>query len=285
MKILFKPIGYVIEENIVEILPEYENAMQDIEKASYLWILYIFHLAEEKLLVHPRGNASKPLKGVFMTRAPSRPNRIGMCAVRLEKVEGKRIFVKGLDALPGSPVIDIKPYAEVFDLPYGSVLNSQEIEKKVLYDNLISDYIDLSVQIQPNGFDCTLRSIARLKGHGRIDFDNSERELPEIEMLPFDNNWVFLPKGVYRAHLNEIINLDRNIMAIGKPRSTLIRAGANLLTAVWDAGYKGRSEIGLVVYNEKGLWLKRNARIMQLIFIKLTGETQSYRGAYQGENI
>jgi len=73
-------------------------------------------------------------------------------------------------------------------------------------------------------------------------------------------------------------------MAFGKARSSLIRAGANIATAVWDAGYRGRSEVGLIVYNE-GIWLKRNARIMQLVFIKLSGETKPYSGSYQHENI
>jgi dUTP pyrophosphatase len=280
---VFKPVGYVVKENVVEILPEYEKAMQDVEKTSHLWILYISNLAEEKLLVHPRGDKGKPLKGVFATRSPSRPNRIGMSAVRLVKVEGRRIVVKGLDALPGSPVVDIKPYAEVFDLPWGSVLSKEEIKKRIAYDNLISDYIDLSIQLQPNGFDCTLRNVARFRGHGRVDFDDGDRKLPEVEELPFKNNWIFLPKGVYRAYLNEVINLKEDLMALGRPRSTLARAGVGLITAVWDAGYKGRSEVGLVVYND--VWLKRNARIMQLVFIKLTDETKPYSGIYQEENI
>lgn len=285
MEIVFKPVGYVIEENVIEILPEFAKATQGLEKVSYLWVFYIFHLADEKLLVHPHGDVSKPLRGAFSTRAPSRPNRLGMTAVRLVRLEGRKLFVKGLDALPGSPVVDIKPYAEVFDLPYGSVLSKEEIKKRILNDGLVSDYIDLDVQLQPNGFDCTLRSVAKLKGAARIDFDNSERKLPEVEEIAFEDDWVFLPKGVYRAYLNEIVNLSRDLMAFGRPRSTLARAGVGLITAVWDAGYRGRSEVGLVVHNEEGVWLKRNARIMQLVFIKLTEETQPYNGVYQEENI
>jgi dUTP pyrophosphatase len=208
-----------------------------------------------------------------------------MSAVKFLKVEDRKVFVKGLDAMPGSPVIDIKPYAEVFDLPYGSVLNREEIEKRIVYENLISDYIDLKIQLQPNGFDCTLKSVAKLKGAGKIDFDNKERLLPEVEPIPFENDWVFLNKGTYRASLNEIVSLTKNLMAIAMPRSTLARAGIELITAVWDAGYKGRSEVGLIVHNTEGVWLKRNARIIQLVFIKLTDETQPYNGVYQEENI
>ncbi len=165
-----------------------------------------------------------------------------------------------------------------------AVLSAAEIRERIEKDKLIRDYIDLETQLQPNGFDCTLRSIGRLKGVGRIDFDNSQRVLPEVEEIKF-KEWVFLPKGVYRAYLNEIIKLSNDIMAIARPRSTLVRCGVNVLTAVWDAGYEGRSEVGLVVYNESGVWLRRNARIVQLVFIKLSSETEGYDGIYKGENI
>ncbi len=282
MEIRLRPIGFVVEENVVEILPEFESALRGLSEHDLLWILYHFHKAEEALLVRPRWNGR--IRGVLSTRSPNRPNRIGMIAVKLLKVEGRRIFVQGLDALKGSPVLDIKPYAEVFDLPFGSVLCMRDIRKRILHDKLIEDYIDLEVQLQPNGFDCTLRKVARVKGSARIDFHS--KELPEVEEIPFDDEgWVFLPKGFYKAYLNEVLNLPTNLMAFGRPRSTLIRAGANILTAVWDAGYRGRSEVGLVVYNEDGIWLKKNARIVQLVFVKLSCEAKPYEGSYQLENI
>ena len=283
MDIRLMPIGYVVDDNVVEILPEFEDALLDLDRHEMLWILYHFHEANEALLVHPHGDKSK-IAGAFATRSPARPNRIGMTAVRLLKVDGRKLIVQGLDAIVGSPVLDIKPYAEVFDLPFGSVLCMRDIRNRILHDKLIEDYIDLNVQLQPNGFDCTLRKIAKVKGSGKIDFHS--KSLPEIEELEFDEDgWIFLPKGYYRAYLNEIVNLPRNLMAFGRPRSTLVRAGANVLTAVWDAGYRGRSEVGLVVYNENGIWLRRNARIVQLVFVKLSCETEPYSGSYQYENI
>jgi len=278
-----RPVGYVVGENKIEILPEFVDALKGL-KSQYLWILYLLHLAEESLLVHPKGDVSRPLKGVFATRSPNRPNRIGLTAVRLLSVERNVLKVRGLDALPNTPVLDIKPYAEVYDLPYGSILSRKEIERRIRDDKLIGGYIDLKTQLQPNGFDCTLQSVAKLRGQGKLDFDNTERQLPEMEEMPFKNDWIFLPKGIYRVRINEIVNLGNDIMAFGRPRSSLIRCGANLLTAVWDAGYKGRSEAGLVVYND-GLWLKKDARILQLVFVKLTEETIPYKGAYQMENI
>ncbi len=278
-----RPVGYVVDENTIEILPEFVGGLKGL-KSQYLWILYFLHLAEEKLLVHPKGDVTRPLRGVFSTRSPNRPNRIGLTAVRLLSIEGNVLKVRGLDALPNTPVLDIKPYAEVYDLPYGSVLSKKEIERRIRDNRLIENYTDLKTQLQPNGFDCTLQSVARLKGQGKLDFDNMERQLPEIEEIPFENGWIFLPKGFYRVRINEIVNLGNDLMAFGRPRSSLVRCGANLLTAVWDAGYRGRSEVGLVIYSD-GIWLKKNARILQLVFVKLTEETTPYDGDYQMENI
>lgn len=168
---------------------------------------------------------------------------------------------------------------------YMSALNKEEIEKRIVEEDLISDYIDLKKQLQPNGFDCTLKEVEKLSEAGKIDFDNTQRELPQGEPVNFEDEWVFLGEGTYRAYLNEVVKLDNSIMAIGRPRSTLARAGVGLITAVWDAGYSGRSVVGLVVHNPGGVWLKRNARIMQLVFIKLSGLTEAYTGVYQGENI
>lgn len=165
-----------------------------------------------------------------------------------------------------------------------AVLTADEIRNLILKERLIENYIDLETQIQPNGFDCTLGSVYKLRSCGRVDFDNSRRELPELEEVKFED-WVYLPKGVYRVRLNEIIRLGNDLMAIARPRSTLVRCGANILTAVWDAGYEGRSEVGLVVHNEYGIWLSRNARIVQLVFLKLSSPTKGYEGVYKGENL
>uniref|UniRef100_A0A7C3MCL3 Probable deoxyuridine 5'-triphosphate nucleotidohydrolase n=1 Tax=Archaeoglobus fulgidus TaxID=2234 RepID=A0A7C3MCL3_ARCFL len=165
-----------------------------------------------------------------------------------------------------------------------AVLSGEEIRKLILEEGLIRDYIDLEMQIQPNGFDCTLRNVYRLRGCGRVDFDNSRRKLPELEEIKF-REWVYLPKGVYRVKLNEIVKLGRDIMAIARPRSTLVRCGVNVLTAVWDAGYEGRSEVSIAVHNDYGIWLSRNARIVQLVFIRLSSLAREYEGLYMGENI
>lgn len=279
-----KPIGSV-DGDAITIFPEYWDAMDGLKEGMLVWVLYVFHLAEEKLKVHPKGDESRPVQGVFSTRSPYRINRIALSATRIKKIGEGKLFIDEIDAMPGSPVIDIKPYMEVYDLPMGSVLSKEDILKRIMNENLITDYIDLEKQLQPNGFDCTLRGVAKLKGSGALDFDNSERKLPEVEELAFEGDWVFLERGIYRVYINEVVNLGNDLMAFGRPRSSLVRAGANLLTAVWDAGYRGRSEVGLIVYNPDGIRLKRNARILQLVFLKLTSKTRPYEGIFKGENV
>lgn len=95
---------------VIEVLPEYEEGLFCIEQERELVVLFLFDRANEHVLkVHPRGDPRNPLRGVFATRSPDRPNRIGMTTVQLIRREGNLLFVKGLDALDGTPVLDIKP--------------------------------------------------------------------------------------------------------------------------------------------------------------------------------
>ncbi len=281
-----EPVGFVRQENLIEIKEEFAPALNEIDEVEYLWIFYVFHLAEEKLEVHPLGCSGLKKRGVFSTRSPLRPNRIGMTLVKLRKREGRLLYVSGLDAKKGSPVIDIKPFALLYDMPAGAVLPGQEILRRILRDGLIRDYIDIDVQLQASGFDMTLRSVFRIKEDGLVDFDNSERKIAGVEEMEFTGDIIHLPQGFYRIVYNEIVKLPPDVMAIGRPRSSLVRNGANVLTAVWDPGYEGRSESGLVVHNNNGISLKRNARVMQLVFIKLTEETErEYNGVFKKENM
>ncbi len=75
-------------------------------------------------------------------------------------------------------------------------------------------------------------------------------------------------------------------MALGRPRSSLGRSGVTIHTAVWDAGYSGRSTSLLSVLNSEGFRVQRDARVMQLVFVGLAAPTtEGYAGQYQGENI
>ena len=97
----------------VEVLPEHEHALSDLEGFDRIWLLFWFHEAEgaaRSKVLPPRSDRKR---GVFATRSPHRPNPIGMSAVRLEGVEGLVLHVRDLDLIDGTPVLDIKPY-----LPY-----------------------------------------------------------------------------------------------------------------------------------------------------------------------
>ena len=151
---------------------------------------------------------------------------------------------------------------------------------------LVEDLVALEQQLQPNGIDLTLRDIALLQSAGVIAVDNGQRQVSELAPLVFDGlGYIDLVPGIYLVTYNEIVHLPENVTALAAPRSSLLRCGVTIETAVWDAGYSGRSQSLMVIYNSQGIRLQRNARIVQLIFFKLTQKTRGYRGKYQGENI
>jgi len=151
---------------------------------------------------------------------------------------------------------------------------------------LIEDWINLEEQVQTNGFDLTLREVALLQSAGKIAVMNSQRLVSDLAPLVFDRlDFIDLMPGAYIITYNEIVHLPKNVMALAAPRSSLLRCGVMVNTAVWDAGYSGRSQSLMVVHNPLGFRLQRNARIVQLVFFRLTQETEGYQGAYQGENM
>jgi len=167
-----------------------------------------------------------------------------------------------------------------------AVLSGNDIRRLIGQDPpLVEGWLDLDGQVQANGFDLTLRDVAMMESGGQIAVENGKRVIPSLSLLAFDaNDCIDLVAGIYIVTYNEVVHLPRNIMALGRPRSSLLRCGVNVGTAVWDAGYEGRSQSLLVVYNYRGFRIQRNARITQLIFMTLTGESEGYNGVYQGEN-
>ena len=152
---------------------------------------------------------------------------------------------------------------------------------------LVSGYLSLEDQLQPNGFDLSVTQVSELTGPGALGRTNAERVVPEARPLAFDaDGWLELTPGMYQVLFNEIVALPNDLMALGRPRSSLCRCGATLGTAVWDAGYTGRSTSLLVVTNPAGLRLARDARVLQLVFFTLDAPTAAgYSGVYQGENV
>jgi len=168
-----------------------------------------------------------------------------------------------------------------------AVLSKQDIHRLLHQEPpLVEGYIALEEQVQPNGIDLTLREVALLQTPGKLAASDSQRLVSDLAPLVFDGlGFIDLIPGAYIITYNEIVHLPNNVMALARPRSSLLRCGVTVNTAVWDAGYSGRSQSLMVVYNPQGLRLQRNARIVQLVFLRLTGETDGYHGAYQQENI
>lgn len=173
------------------------------------------------------------------------------------------------------------------DFINAGVLSREEIRRLIESDvPLVSDYFDLEMQLQPNGFDLRLASVQRHLGAGTIGIDNADRVLPELELVPVDNaGFVFLTPGPYHIAYAETVSLPADLMALGRPRSSLTRSGVAIHTAVWDAGYSGQSTSLLVVNNADGFRVQIGARVAQLVFIRLSRATlRGYEGIYQGEN-
>jgi len=168
-----------------------------------------------------------------------------------------------------------------------AILSKQDIYRLLQQQPpLIEGCVNLEEQMQPNGIDLTLGEVALLQSSGKIAVSDSQRLVSDLAPLVFDGlGFIDLIAGAYIITYNEIVHLPKNVMALATPRSSLLRCGVTVNTAVWDAGYSGRSQSLMVVYNPQGFRLQRNARIVQLVFLRLTQETEGYRGAYQGENI
>lgn len=96
-------------EGVIELRPEFEPGLQDIEGFSHLYVIWVFHRVEGFDLISRPPTDDRP-HGVFASRSPQRPNPLGLTVVELLRREGARLHVRGVDMLDGSPVLDIKPY-------------------------------------------------------------------------------------------------------------------------------------------------------------------------------
>jgi tRNA-Thr(GGU) m(6)t(6)A37 methyltransferase TsaA len=132
MKIEYEPIGIIHTgfkepknmpiqpgaakgiKGTVEIFPAYEDGLTDLAGFSHLILLFhLHHVKESKLKVVPFLDST--LRGVFATRAPSRPNSIGLSLVKLNGIEGCTLHIENVDMVDGTPLLDIKPYVSDFD--------------------------------------------------------------------------------------------------------------------------------------------------------------------------
>jgi tRNA-Thr(GGU) m(6)t(6)A37 methyltransferase TsaA len=132
MSISFKPIGIIhspfqtlenmpiqptseaSQPGVVEIFPEFMEGLSDLEKFSHMYLIYHFHRVQfMKLKVTPFLDNHE--RGLFATRAPCRPNPIGLSLVQLERIEENRLFIAAIDILDQTPLLDIKPFIPKFE--------------------------------------------------------------------------------------------------------------------------------------------------------------------------
>ena len=110
-----QPTGARNIDATVELFPEYVEGLKDLEGFSHIILIYHFHLSKKSLLkIKPF--MDNQIHGVFSTRAPSRPNPIGISVVRLVMIEGSILYIQDVDIVDGTPLLDIKPYVPEFDV-------------------------------------------------------------------------------------------------------------------------------------------------------------------------
>lgn len=132
-EITIKPIGFIRSEikntedaplfytegapnAIVEMLPEYSDGLHRIKPGDEIIVITWLHLADRDVLkVHPRGDTSNPLTGVFLTRSPDRPNPLGLHRVQVLEINSNRLSIGPIEAIDGTPVIDIKRVVDEAD--------------------------------------------------------------------------------------------------------------------------------------------------------------------------
>ena len=150
----------------IELLPgrDFEHALSDLQLWPYLWVIFWFHLNEgwRPKVLPPR---SAKRRGVFATRAPYRPNPLGLSVVKLEKVEGLVLHVSALDMLDATPVLDLKPY-----VPYADALTDAR-----------GGWLETGLDPQP-GFEVEIaetaaRELAYLRDSWNIELESSIRRV------------------------------------------------------------------------------------------------------------
>lgn len=151
MKIELNPIGFVknsrkeVSDDFwgeviseIELTEEFtEDSLKGITGYSHAEIVFYFHKADESKVAkgarHPRGNPEWPLSGVFAQHVKDRPNHLGLTIINVLSTEGRVVKVKGLDAVDGTPVLDIKPVVREF-------LPREEVTQPAWVSELMKDY-------------------------------------------------------------------------------------------------------------------------------------------------
>jgi dUTP pyrophosphatase len=167
-----------------------------------------------------------------------------------------------------------------------SILTKFEILELIQKEDMISGYLNLNHQLQPNGFDLCVDNIYQYNDDGYIGW--MDKRIPDykpVEYFPNLGNMYFLQQGAYSFDILEIIKLPLDVCAVTIQRSSIMRCGCITNVGFWDSGYNGKGFSQLMVNNPYGLHIKKGANIIQMIFLKNTKETEGYNGSYQKEGI
>lgn len=208
-EIIFKQIGFLSSElrqryqtphqgvlaknstAVIHLNPKenFEQSVKDLDGFERIWIIYLFHLNKNwKPLVSPPRYLNGKI-GVFATRAPYRPNQIGISCVKLVKVEGLKIFISESDILDGTPVLDIKPYlpysdsfpsvktgwvksdlAEMFRIVFNAKSKKSAEELKAEKNINLFDYARIQLEFNPTDLSRKRISLVKSQKSGKENF-------------------------------------------------------------------------------------------------------------------
>jgi tRNA-Thr(GGU) m(6)t(6)A37 methyltransferase TsaA len=110
-----QPFGASDVEGKIEVFPDYQEGLEDLAGFSHIFLIYHFHLAK-KMALRVKPFLDDQTHGVFATRAPTRPNPIGLSVVRLIRIDNGTLYIRDIDVVDNTPLLDIKPYVPDFDV-------------------------------------------------------------------------------------------------------------------------------------------------------------------------
>lgn len=155
---------------------------------------------------------------------------------------------------------------------------------------LSSETLKSILHVTEEDLDCSGIKLHLDKIYGFVEqggvYSSSKRFPKTFEIQPNEYGVYLLKPGGYKIRYKEVVKIPENTIALAIPRSTLLRIGATIYTAVWDPGYEGRGEGLMVVFNHQGIEIEHGIQVAQLVFISLDRVTKYvYRGSYFRENL
>jgi len=176
---------------------------------------------------------------------------------------------------------------------FGRQLNLHPGGVNLLYDNerfipAELGWIDIvdpyrSTHETPVGYDFTLSQIYKMYGYGTLWQD--DKSLPRYTRIVPTSNMYHLDPGMYLVEFEELVKIPDNYMGLMWPRSSLLRCGVDMGTAVWDAGYQGVSKSSLIVHNTHGFNIEVGTRIGHMVMVPCALASSLYAGQYQNEGV